>query len=45
MRSRELFVSERQPVDTVDWPEPVFDVDDESFAQAIAAGRNERHAA
>jgi len=40
-----LFPSERQVADFVDWPDPVFDVDDESFAQAIEAGRSERHAA
>ncbi len=45
MRGRELFDSGRDSVDQYDWPESEFDIDDEVFAEAIAAGRSESRAA
>lgn len=45
MRSRELFDSERESIDLIEWPDSGFDIDDQSFAEAIAAGRGERCAA
>ena len=45
MRGRELFTGERESIDQIDWPESRFDVDDQSFAEAIAAGRDESWAA
>jgi len=45
MRGRELFDSERESIDQIDWPESGFDIDDKSFAEAIAAGRGESRAA
>ncbi len=45
MRSREMFVGERESIDSIEWPDSGFDIDDQSFAEAIAVGRDERHAA
>jgi len=45
MRSREVFGGERKSIDQIDWPESRFEIDDKSFADAIAAGRSESRAA
>lgn len=45
MRSREMFSSESERSESFEWPEPAFDIDDDAFAEAIAAGRTEPHAA
>jgi len=45
MRGLELYEAERESIDQIDWPESVFDIDDQSFAAAIAAGRDESWAA
>jgi len=45
MRGRELFHTGHESADRYDWPDSEFDIDDELFAEAIAAGRSENRAA
>jgi len=45
MGNRELFDRDRDPIDSGEWSQSSWDIDDESFAQAIAAGRADRQAA
>jgi len=37
----EPFDVERDPFEDLDWPESTLEVDDEEFARAIAAGRDQ----
>ncbi len=45
MRNHQMFQIDQDPIDSNEWSESTFDIDDEAFAQAIAAGRHDQQAA
>ena len=45
MRNRQRRREPEKSFESIEWPDPQLDLDDEAFAQAIAQGREEEWAA
>jgi hypothetical protein len=45
MRNRDRHKEREESFDSIEWPDPQLDLDDEAFAEAIAHGRGEQLAA